>query len=111
LAQLEPANGGSQIIEVSESGAARIADMARKLNGMRESQLIAELDKINKRDRALSFGVYGVEIQPVVIDKGRKYCHGNLLAAMELLRPDLVGHPGGEAELRNHLLQIMRRLV
>jgi hypothetical protein len=69
------------------------------------------LSDISQSERALSFGASGVTIPPLVIDLAGKRCRGNLLAAMELLRPDLSGAKNGEEELRNSLIGIMKTLL
>lgn len=69
------------------------------------------LSEIGRSERALSFATLGAEIPPLVIDPQQQYCKANLLAAMEILRPDLLGSEVGEQERRNHLIDIMKTLI
>jgi hypothetical protein len=110
LACFEPGIFRLQGEENTEIGWIRIPELASIL-GMKAGSLFDALGEICGKERALSFATSGVEIPPLVMNPEKTHCKGNLLAAMEVLRPDLIGYEKGEVELQNHLVQIMKSLV
>lgn len=107
LACLEPWSVG--LPSPGSVGGVLISDLAHILS-MNEKKLRTALREITGNERALSFPSLGAEIPPVVVNQSTR-CHGNLLAAMEVLRPDLVGREGGKYELKEQLVQIMKTLL
>jgi len=91
-------------------GGIRIPELASIL-GKKAGSLLGALGEICGKERALSFAASGIEIPPLVMNPEKTHCKGNLLAAMEVLCPDLIGYEKGELELQNHLVQIMKSLV
>jgi hypothetical protein len=69
-------------------------------------RLEAELRKLKRSRRGLR--VARVEVPPLVLHDDVARCRGNLLSAVQVLRPDLVAQVDGETQMRNHLASILK---